>query len=40
MSWVKVVGRVRFQNVGNHLEPAIDALKVISIAQPTDQYLY
>ena len=40
MSWVKVVGRVRFQKVGNHLEPTIDALKVISIAQPTDQYLY
>ena len=40
MSWVKVVGRVRFQNVGNHLEPAVEASKLISIAQPTDQYFY
>jgi uncharacterized repeat protein (TIGR03943 family) len=40
MSWVKVVGKVRFRNGGNHLEPAADASKVISIAQPADQYLY
>ena len=40
MSWVKVIGKVRFQNVGDHLESAVDAAKVISIPQPADQYLY
>ncbi len=40
MSWVKVIGKVRFQNVGDHVEPAVDALKVAPIPQPSDQYLY
>ena len=38
MSWVKVIGKVRFQNVGDHVEPAVDALKVAPIPQPSDQY--
>jgi uncharacterized repeat protein (TIGR03943 family) len=40
MSWVKVIGKVRFQTVHDHLEPVVDALKVTSIPQPADQYLY
>jgi uncharacterized repeat protein (TIGR03943 family) len=40
MSWVKVIGKVRFQTVDDHLEPVVDALKVAPIPQPADQYLY
>jgi uncharacterized membrane protein YcgQ (UPF0703/DUF1980 family) len=40
LAWVKVIGKVRFQNVGDHVEPAVYASKVISIPQPADQYLY
>ena len=40
MSWVRVVGKIRFDPAGDHLEPVVDALKVTSIPQPADQYLY
>ena len=40
MSWVRVVGKIRFDTAGDHLEPVVDALKVTSIPQPSNQYLY
>ena len=40
MSWVKVIGKVRFQHVGSHLEPIIEAAKVTLIPEPADKYLY
>jgi putative membrane protein len=40
MSWVRVIGKVRFETVGDHREPVVDASKVTSIPQPADQYLY
>jgi len=40
MSWVKVIGRVRFQRIGNRREPLVEAVKVVPIAAPADQYLY
>ena len=40
MSWVKVIGKVRFQTLDGHLEPVVDALKVTPIPQPAHQYLY
>ena len=40
MSWVKVIGRVRFQRIGNRREALVEAVKVVPIAAPADQYLY
>ena len=40
MSWVKVIGKVRFQRIGNRREPTIEPFQVAPVAQPADQYLY
>ena len=34
MSWVKVVGKVRFQPLGKELAPALEASKVTPIPNP------
>jgi hypothetical protein len=40
MSWVKVVGKVRFQPLGKQLAPALEASKVAPVPEPAEKYLY